>query len=75
MDMEAYEKTMKEIREFNENMMTKEEHKKYASLIIEKQNKIIALIDEMHERLRARNARCYEEIYQDNQVKFEQNNS
>ncbi|MBN2396520.1 MAG: hypothetical protein JXC36_08710 [Candidatus Atribacteria bacterium] len=75
MDMEDFEKTMKEIREFNKNMMTKEEHKRYASLIIEKQNKIIELANEMLERLRARSARFYEEINQDNQEKFEQNNS
>lgn len=73
--MEAFEKTMKEIREFNKNMMTKEEHKKYASLIIEKQNKIIELANEMLERLRARSARIYEELKQDNRNRFDKNNT
>ena len=73
--MEAIEKALKEIEEFSINMMTRNEHKNFASHIIEKQNKTTALINEMHKRQRARNARFYKEFKQDNRDILEQNSS
>jgi len=71
----ALEEILKHVLYLNENMLTKQELEKMASVIIEKQNKTMELVNDIFERQRARNARFYEEFKLDNRDTLGQNNS
>lgn len=48
-----------EVITINENMMTKEEHLEYCNRILEKQQKIINMLDEMIDEMAAQDAKSY----------------